>query len=392
MSELKAGRPRWMMSVALGAALALAACGGSGDEGGGSPSSGASDGGGDTQLVSQCQQTIDKAKQPIKFVAPGPAIDATSLKGKRITLVSLAQAIPAVADQANQTRDAAKELGITVDIFDAKGDVRRMQQGLAQGVSQKADAIILIGVPTNINEAALEEAAQNKIPVISSLNNEPEKDAPGQGGGENIFASTSPSYYEVGQWLACKAVVDTKGKANVVIFGAKELKPSAKEVEGMRSILEKCSGCEVDENTTPTAEWQTRLPSLAQSEIRKNPNANYFLPLYDGMGIFVTSGVRQAGADDKVKVASFNAAPAALQLVKEGPIFTADPGQVPGWMALGALDQAMRGMLGEEPADPKVPSRFFDKENLADLDIKSPEDLFGSEYETGFRELWGSSN
>lgn len=382
------GRRRSALAATLAvAAMVFTACGEDEPAGGG----GASGGGGESgaQLVSECQQTIDKAKQPIEFKAPGPPIDVSSLRGKRITLVSLAQAIPAVADQANQTRDAAQELGITVDIFDAKGDIRRMQQGLAQGVSQKSDAIILIGVPTNVNEAALEDAEAAKIPVISSLNNEPEANEPGQGGGENIYASSAPSYYEVGQWLACKAVVDTKGKANVVIFGAKELKPSAKEVEGMRSILEKCDGCTVDENTTPTAEWQTRLPSLAQSEIRKNPNANYFLPLYDGMGIFVTSGVRQAGAEDKVKVASFNAAPAALELVKKGPIFTADPGQVPGWMALGALDQAMRGMLGEEPGDPKVPSRFFDKENLQGVDVKNQDALFGTDHESGFRELWG---
>lgn len=382
------GRRRSALAATLAAALLFTACGEEENAGGGGASSG---GGGESaaELVTQCQQTIDKAKQPVKFKAPGPAIDVSTLKGKRITLVSLAQAIPAVADQANQTRDVASELGITVDIFDAKGDIRRMQQGLAQGVSQKSDAIILIGIPTNVNEAALEDAAAANIPVISSLNNEPEPDAPGQGGGENIYASSAPSYYEVGQWLACKAVVDTEGKANVVIFGAKELKPSAKEVEGMRSILEKCEDCTVDENTTPTAEWQTRLPSLAQSEIRKNPNANYFLPLYDGMGIFVASGVRQAGAEDKVKVASFNAAPAALELVKEGPIFTADPGQVPGWMALGALDQAMRGMLGEEPGDPKVPSRFFDKENLQGVDVNDQDALFGTEHESGFRELWG---
>jgi ribose transport system substrate-binding protein len=102
----------------------------------------------------------------------------------------------------------------------------------------------------------------------------------------------------------------------------------------------------------------------------------------------VTSGVRQAGADN-VKVASFNATPPGLELVQEGDIFTANPGQPPGWLAWGGLDQAMRGMLGEEPADPKVPLRFFDQENLEGVDVEDQDALFGDEFRDGFRQLWG---
>jgi ribose transport system substrate-binding protein len=386
-----------MLIVGGLAAVAVSACGSDDAGNGGSTAAASADTATQSTtstsspsgVVADCGQMIAKAKNPLEFKAPGGPIDATKLKGKRVTVISLGQSIPAIADLANQTKDAGEEVGIPVDIFDAKGDVRRMQQGMAQAVTTKSSAIILIGVPTDINEAALSDAAAAKIPVISELNNEPEPDQPGQGGGEKIFASTAPSYFEAGQLLACKAVVDTSGKANVAIFGAKELKPSAKEVEGMRSILEKCDGCSVSENTTQSAEWQTRLPGLAQSEIRKSPDLNYHLPLYDGMGIFVAAGVSQAGAGDKVKVATFNAAPAGLELVKQGPSVTADPGQPPGWMAWAGLDQAMRGMLGEPPAAPRIPIRFFDQENLASLDVKDQDALFGSEYKDGFRKLWG---
>lgn len=384
---------RWSRSwavvlLALGLlALTLAACGGDdGDDAGGDGGGGAAEGG--EEIVSECQDTINAAKEPLEFEAPGPPIDTSSLRGNSVTFVSLAQSVPTIADAATQTQEAGREVGIDVDIFDAKGDVRRMQQGIRQAVSQQKDAIILLGIPTDVTQGALEEAADAGIPVVSELNNEPMPDEPGQGAGENIFATTAPSYVEVGGWLACKAIIDTDGQANVIIFGAKELKPSAKEVEGMRAILERCGECTVEENSTPVAEWQTRLPGLAQSEIRRNPEVNYLLPLYDGMGIFVTAGVRQAGVDD-VKVASFNAAPAALELVQQGDIFTADPGQPPGWLAWGGLDQAMRGMLDEEPADPRLPLRFFDDENLEGVDVEDQDALFGSEFRDGFRELWG---
>ncbi|MEA2466802.1 MAG: ribose transport system substrate-binding protein [Thermoleophilaceae bacterium] len=386
---------RWRAVLAVSAVCALAivvaACGGSdsgssGDSGGGASTTADS---GSASIVSECEDTLTQAKQPLKFEAPGPPIDVSKLKGKKVTFVSLAQSVPAIADAANQTKEAGAELGIQVDIWDTKGDVRRMQQGIEQAVTQKADAIILLGIPTSVTGNALKKAADAGIPVVSELNNEPDAAAPGQGAGPNIYATTAPSYVEVGGWLACKAIVDTGGKANVVIFGAKELQPSAKEVEGMRATLEKCSECKVDENSTPVADWQTRLPGLAQSTIRKDPNVNYLLPLYDGMGIFVTTGVRQSGATGKVKVASFNASPPALELVQAGDILTADPGQPPGWLAWGGLDQAMRGMLGEKPGTPKVPLRFFDSENLKGLDVKDQDALFGSEFRDGFRKLWG---
>jgi ribose transport system substrate-binding protein len=383
-------RPAFAVGAAGVLAVFVAACGGGGGGGGGDGASAKSSSSGDTSaIVSQCNDTLSKARQPLQFTPPGPSIDTSKLKGKRITFVSLAQSVPTIADAAKQTQEAAKPLGITVNVWDAQGDVRRMQQGIQQAVSQKNDAIILLGIPTNVTQGALKQAADAKIPVVSELNNEPDANAPGQGAGPNIYATTAPSYVEVGGWLACKAIVDMKGKADAVIFGAKELQPSAKEVEGMRSMLQKCSGCKVDENSTPVADWQTRLPGLAQSTIRRDPNINYLLPLYDGMGIFVTTGVRQAGAGDRVKVASFNATPPGLQLVQQGDIFTADPGQPPGWLAWGGLDQAMRGMLGEKPGDPKIPLRFFDGQNVKGVDVKNQDALFGSDFRDGFRKLWG---
>jgi ribose transport system substrate-binding protein len=394
--------------VILVLGLAVAACGGGGSSSSGGSTESAEGGsteaaaeetsgggaaeaasGGGSALVSECESTLEKAGEPLKFEVPGPPIKTSSLKGNSVTFVSLSQAVPTIAEAANQTVAAGKKVGISVSIWDGKGEVTRMQQGIESAVNKGDDAIILLGVPTELVQGALAKAAAANIPVISELNNEPEEGAPGQGAGENIVATTAPSYVEVGSWLACKAIVETEGKANVVIFGAEELQPSAKEVEGIASKLEECEGCTFTENSTPTAEWETKLPGLAESTIRSNPEVNYLLPLYDGMGIFVTAGVRQEGAGDNVKVASFNGTPPGLELVQEGEIFTADPGQSSGWLAFGGLDQAMRAMLGEKPANPKVPLRYFDTENVQGVNVTEEAELYGTEYEGGFEKLWG---
>ncbi len=383
------GRRWWLWPVAaLALCVAAAGCGSS--SGGSSSSKG---GGGSasssSQTVSQCQQRIDSTKQPLNFTAPGPAFNASKLRGKRVMFVSLAQAVPAIAQDATATQEAGRVVGVAVSVFDTKGDVRLMQQAVQQAVAQKFSGIILLGIPLKVTQTALKAAHDAGIPIVSELNNEPQAGAPGQGAGPNVFGTTGPPRFDTGALLACKAVVDTKGSADTVIFGDKELEPSAAIVKGMRSILAKCSGCKVSENSTPTAQWQTALPGLAGSEIRRNPNVKYFLPLFDGMAIFVTAGVQQAGGAGKVNVASFNATPAALQLIKKGNVLTADPGEPNSWMAWQGLDQVMRGMLHMQPAKPALPIRFFDKENLASIDVTNEDALFGGAFRPGFKKLWG---
>jgi ribose transport system substrate-binding protein len=50
----------------------------------------------------------------------------------------------------------------------------------------------------------------------------------------------------------------------------------------------------------------------------------------------------------------------------------------------------MRGMLGLEPGNPEIPIRFFDDENLQDVDVNDLDEAYGNpDYRSGFMELWG---
>jgi ribose transport system substrate-binding protein len=115
--------------------------------------------------------------------------------------------------------------------------------------------------------------------------------------------------------------------------------------------------------------------------------------MYDGMALFATTGVRQAGGTGKVQMASFNGTAAALDLVADGDIMVADPAQNNEWAAWAAMDQALRGMLDMAPADPVLPIRYVGTDDLEGVDTSSQaavnEALFGTEYRDGFLQLWG---
>jgi ribose transport system substrate-binding protein len=372
-------------TLAAGAVLAAAGCGE--EEAADVPAAGQEAAGQASGIVAEAQKMIDDARQPIAFKPPGPAIDATKLRGKTVAIVSVDQRVPILAIANRSLQEAAKEVGIRTTLFDSRSEVTRMQQGIRAAV-RDADALILTGIPIAAVQGALEEAKD--LPSVSVLNNQPEADAPGQGAGELVFASSAPDYEFGGALVAARAIVDTKGELNTMIFDTKEITPSPDVVRGMKSVLDKCPTCKVDENTTPLAEWATALTPKAQSVIRANPNINYLLPIFDDMGIFLTAGIRQAGAAERVKVASLDGTPAALKLIQEDDVFTADPGQPTGWLGWHALDQAMRGMLGEEPSDPKIPVRLLDDSNLDGVDVENVDAPYGNpKYREGFRELWG---
>lgn len=376
-------RRRLLAVLAVAATLPAAGCGD--DESGGGE---AASGGGDTSgIVAEAQEMLDSARQPLEFTPPGPAIDATTLEGKTVAIVSVDQRVPILAIANRSLEEAANEVGISVTLVDAKSQVTRMQQGI-QAAARDADALILSGIPIAAVPAALEQAKD--IPSVSVLNNQPIDGAPGQGAGELVYASSAPDYERGGALVAAQAVVDTDGELVTEIFDTKEITPSPDVVRGMKSVLDKCSTCEVTENTTPLAEWATALTSKAQSTIRRNPNLNYMLPIFDDMGIFLSAGIRQAGAADRVKVAALDGTPAALKLIQEDDVFTANPGQPTGWLGWHALDQAMRGMLDEEPGDPVIPSRLLDDSNLEGVDVDDIDAPYGDvRYREGFRELWG---
>lgn len=380
----------WRVTVGISTfALGLAACGSTSEQVGdlGEGQTIASD----EDIVGECEDMLAEGRKPLKWTAPGPAIDASSLEGERVMFLSLSQAVPAIAQVASATQEAGKLVGIDVEVYDTQGNVTRMQQGIQQAIDTDVAAIILLGIPLDATASALEEANAAGITLVSELNGQPTPGTPGQGAGPNVFGSTGPDRTYSGQLMACKAVVDTGGEAKAVIFGVDELTTAAPpQVAGIKEILDQCSGCSYTKNSTPVAAWQTDLASKASSVVVSDPELNYLLPLYDAMALFMVPGVKQAGAGDRVKIASFNAVPAALSLIKSDSPLVADPGNMNTWMAWQGLDQAMRGILEVDPGDPVVPVRFFDEENLAGVDVDDEDELFGNPaFRDGFKELWG---
>lgn len=351
---------------------------------------------GSSAVAQQMQELIDAHSATPEFTAPGPEIDAAQLAGRTIAVVAIDLRVPAIADIAKYAQEAAELLDLKVTVFDAKSQATAMQQGMQQAIDSGADAIISDGLAIEVVTKQIEAAKDKGIPTVDVINTPPERDVAGQGSDPNVFGNVSPDSQLAGQLIAGTAIVQTDGQAKVALMNTSELTASSVLFKAMKDTLAECEGCEVvTETDTSLNGWSTELPGLAATQVRSNPDINFLLPMYDAMGIFATTGVQQAAATGKVKIASQDGTPAALSLVKEGDIFVANVAKSTPWAAWAAVDQAMRGMLGLEPADPVLPVRYVDTEALADVDTSTTDtvdaELFGTGYREGYSTLWGLS-
>jgi ribose transport system substrate-binding protein len=379
--------------VLVGGALALAmtvtaGCSSAdGDEG-------ASDGGGDSAgLVTEMQGLIDEHSGQPEFEAPGPELDGSQAEGRTIAVIAIDLRVPALTEVTESLKDVAEQIGVTATVFDGQGNPTQVNQGMSRAIDDQVDAIISVGLPVQIIADQIAAAKDAGIPVVDVVNTPPQPDVPGQGSDPNVFGNVAPDSELVGQLLAATAIVQTDGKANVAVMNTSELTASPVLVGGITDTLDRCDSCEYTETDTALVDWATELPGQASSIIRSNSEVNFMLPMYDGMALFATTGVRQAGGTGKVQMASFNGTAAALDLVADGDIMVADPAQNNEWAAWAAMDQALRGMLDMAPADPVLPIRYVGTDDLEGVDTSSQaavnEALFGTEYRDGFLQLWG---
>lgn len=345
-------------------------------------------------VVAQMQHFIKQHSVKPEFTPPGPPLDASQLKGKTIAIQMIDGRIGAIKDVADAVEQAANKAGLKTTVFDAKSSPVRMQQGFQEAINTGANAIVNDGNVVKIIANQIKAAKEKGIPTVEAINSPPAVGVPGQGSDPNTFGNVAPDAFLAGQLSAAAAVVNTDGKAQVVIMNTSEVSASPSIVEGMKDVLGKCPDCSIVQITdTPLGEWSTALTGLATTIVRSHPQVNYLLPIYSDMGIFAAAGVQQAGATGRVHIASFNGTPAAQALVKKGDIYAVNTAEDHDWIGWAVVDQAMRGMLDMEPAHPVAPIRYVSTEGLQGVDTSSGTALglalFGDDYKQGFMKLWG---
>jgi hypothetical protein len=127
----------------------------------------------------------------------------------------------------------------------------------------------------------------------------------------------------------------------------------------------------------------------AFGSVADRPRERRYLVCVDGLlaGPLVDEAARRR--NDGARVLAFHPSAATLGRIQEGTALKAAIGSPNRWIAYAMADQILRALTGNPPApDEAIPVRLFDRENIADVDPRAPEERwYGS---VGFAARYGA--
>lgn len=386
-------RRRGWLVVLLATISAMAfvatGCGGDSDDSS-SSGSGGDKSAAETSSSSPAAVAVKKAQEPVAWEPPGPAIDVASLKGKDVWYVDYDLSIPFEQLLHQGLKEGLSAAGVNLTTVDGKSQVTEFNRGIENAVAQKADAILLGGFPIDLVKPSLEKAKAAGIPVIDTHSGDPGP-VPAEAA-DLVAAQAAHSYSSPGALMADWIAVDSDGSGDIALIVSNELRTSNLVSDAFnKELTSVCPDCNVKEFNVPVSNWDG-IQTEVQSILRANPDITYVAPVFDGMALFAVPGIVTAGRADDVKVVSFNASPAVMEMLKKGEVVKADVGSATVLQGWGYADQTYRVLLDEEPLDDiEVPERLFTEANINDIDLKGLESTWYTDvnWEDAYKQLWG---
>lgn len=322
------------------------------------------------------------------FTPPGPAIDPSPLKGKLIFTIPLSTADPWCQVVNKQMAEFSERLGLRFEVWQNTGQLAQWAQGFDTAINHKAD---LINAVCGLNPATVapqvQAALKRGIPVVAGHTY-----AIGQPPLAGLSGIVYGAYIEAARLEADWVSLQTDGKADVLVITSPSTPNSPYIEKTLKDEFAKyCKGCKIRYIGVNVADWGTKIEPQVRNAIIADKKLNYIVPIYDSMAQFVMPAINTTGTTDRVKVASFNALPAMLDMVRTTNNYTFDVGEDTGWLAGAILDQDMRVLL-KKPLIKNYSAglRVFTKENVKDAGVPAKYGQgYGDSAVRGYEKLWG---
>ena len=337
--------------------------------------------------VAKAKALLSQYEQIPKFIAAGPPFDAkTCMAGKSIFSIPVSNAIPFAQNIEDAMKAVAKEIGFKFTVWDNQGSPSQYIQGMERAINDKYSLIDLLGgTDPRALGPQIDQATAAGIDVVAShysgLN---------QAVSPKLTGNVPIDYYRGGQLLADWVIAKTNGHGNALVVVSRDGFSTAPLESGIEDEFKKnCPDCKVKAVNVAIPDWSTKIQSVVQSEILSNPKLNYVIPIYDSMSQFVVPAITITGAQNRVKIATFNGTPFVIGLIQKGQV-EMDVGENLDWVGHAVMDAEMRILCGLQPVkDPKVPFYIFDASNAASAGTPPKASVgYGDAYVNGYRKLW----
>ncbi|MDX7953023.1 substrate-binding domain-containing protein [Lichenihabitans sp. Uapishka_5] len=286
--------------------------------------------------------------------------------------------------------EAAKAAGWTLRILDGRGEISARTAALNQAVALKPDGVVVGGFDALEQNASLATLKEAGIPFVgwhATID-------PGPDAKTGMFANVNTRIADVAQTAADLAIVNSGGKAGVVIFGDSNYEMAIGKARMMEAAIKKCPGCTVlTLEDSPMTEASTRMPQLTTSLLQRYGDKwTYSLAVndlyYDFMGPSL-SAAGKAGTDTPYNISAGDGSESAFQRIraKQNQIATVpEPLQQQGWQLVDELNRA----FAKQPWSGYVSGiHLVTADNVA-FD-GGPKNIFDPDngYRDHYKQIWG---
>ncbi|PNS02485.1 D-ribose transporter subunit RbsB [Petrotoga miotherma DSM 10691] len=237
---------------------------------------------------------------------------------------------PFFVDLANGAEDKANELGIELLVVDARDDPAKQLNDIEDLILQRVDMILVNPTDSDAIVAAIEEANDAKIPVITV-------DRSANGG--KVLVHIASDNIAGGRMAGSFIAEQLGGKGKVIeLVGVPGTSSARERGQGFNEEISKYPGIEVVARQTANynrAEGLTVMENLLQAY----PDVDAVFAHNDEMALGALEAIKAAGKLQDIIVVGFDATPDALASVEKGEL-SATIAQQPYRMGELAVEKA----------------------------------------------------
>ncbi len=321
-------------------------------------------------VIAQQTQTLEEMQLLVSSASTqnppwtGPKTGAPGQPGKRIAIVAEDLRNGGVLGVAWGVDEASKLLNWKVTIYDAGGTEQGRHQAIANAASGQFDGIALIGSDATSLQPQLNTIADKNIPIVgwhvcASAGIMP--DSP-------VAVNVSTDPLEVARITAMAAVIQSQGKAGVVIFTDSNFEIAMSKANAMAAIIKGCQECELLEiQDVAISKSHEVMPAVTQQLLeRYGKRWTYAMAINDiYFDYMVPELIRAKTQQHDIKLLSAgDGSNAAFQRIMTNSFQTgtvAEPLNLHGWQL---VDELNRLLAGQPPNGYVVPVHLVTPDNI----------------------------
>ncbi|WP_425470793.1 substrate-binding domain-containing protein [Trinickia fusca] len=188
--------------------------------------------------LTEAKRVVDAAAQP----APpwnGPRTGPRAQPGKHLAVVAEDLRNGGILGVIDGVLEAAKVIGWSVKIFDSGGSPDLRLKVLANALASRPDGLIIVGGDAHALLPGLQPFAKQSLPIVGWHVAAKAGPVPGTPVAMNV--STDP--LEVARVTALAAIVQSGGRAGVVIFTDSNFQVAQDKADEMAAVVRACRSC-----------------------------------------------------------------------------------------------------------------------------------------------------